>query len=528
MTPQNPPTTPPAAAPAAAKHHPCPLDDAIEHYIGDINRTQISHFALVSFAWFFDAQQNFITIFTDAFPKWSCTKPCQVETNMCRLPETSWSWDSPACTSTVSQWSLQCAGPIIRGLPASSFYLGCLIGGLGLATLADSRLGRKNMLALSCLVMSVFGCLSAASENIWMYAGLRFASGLGRAPIGTCAFVLGSELVGRKWRGKVGIFGFLCYALGFLSLPIVAYLLRGSSWRFMYLFTCGPCICYSVLVYFTAHESPRWLFIKGRKREFAETLKSLARSTKDLSVDYLEWTEESHEQYRFYSAVKILLKKKWAFHRLIKSTVAGFGVGLAYYGMPLGLGSLPVNLYFSVGMNALFGLLSSAALLPVIGMMRRKALMVGLCVLSGICNVAGVVLLGPNGLLKMGLELLSFIGANMAFDVLLVYVLELFPTCVRNSAVSVVREAILLGGFLGPIVVAVAANGGKGLVSYGVFGVTILTCGLFVVCLPETKGRVLCDTMDEEEETGGKRNESIVSSQSTRNLFDKRSEVELI
>ncbi|CAA0836559.1 Organic cation/carnitine transporter 3 [Striga hermonthica] len=488
MTPQNPPTTPAPSAPAS-RNHPRPLDDAIEHYIGDINRTQIFHCALVSFAWFFDAQQNFITIFTDAFPKWSCTKPCHAETNMCRLPETSWSWDSPVSTSTVSQWSLQCAGPILRGLPASSFYLGCLIGGLGLTTLADSRLGRKNMLVLSCFVMSVFGCLSAVSENIWMYAGLRFASGLGRAPIGTCAFVLGSELVGRKWRGNVGIFGFLCYALGFLSLPIIAYLLRGSSWRFMYLCTCGPCLCYSIIVYILAHESPRWLFVKGRKLEFAKTLKSLARSTKDLFVDCLEWTEESHEPYCFYSAVKTLIENRWAFHRLLMSMVAGFGVGLAYYGMPLGLGSLPVNLYLSVGMNALFGLLSSATLLPMIGRMRRKALMVLLCVLSGVCNMVGVVLVGSNGWLKMGLELLSFFGANMAFDVLLVYVLELFPTCVRNSAVSMVREAILLGGFLGPVVVAAAANVGKGFMSYGVFGVTILTCGLFVVWMPETKGR---------------------------------------
>ncbi|CAA0835501.1 Organic cation/carnitine transporter 3 [Striga hermonthica] len=501
MTPQYPLTTPQLPAPAAAKHHPRPLDDAIEHYIGDINWTQIFHFALVSFAWFFDAQQNFITIFTDTFPKWSCTKPCHAETNLCRLPETSWSWDSPAHTSTISQWSLQCASPILRGLPTSSFYLGCLIGGLGLATLADSRLGRKNMLVLSCLVMSIFGCLSAVSENIWMYVGLRFASGLGRAPIGTCAFVLGSELVGQKWRGKVGIFGFLCYALGFLSLPIMAYCLRGLSWRFMYLCTCSPCICYSVLVYLSAHESPRWLFVKGRKREFAETLKSLARSAKDLSVDCLEWTEESHKPYRFYSAVKILFEKKWAIHRLLISTVAGFGIGLAYYGMPLGLGSLPVNLYLSVGMNALSGLLSSAALLPVIGRMRRKVLMVGLCVLSGVCNVVGVVLVGPDGWLKMGLELLSFFGAGMAFDVIFVYVLELFPTCVRNSAVSVVREALLLGGFLGPLVVA--ANREKGFVSYGVFGVTILVCGLFVVWLPETKGRVLYDTMEEEEEETG-------------------------
>ncbi|CAA0818528.1 Organic cation/carnitine transporter 3 [Striga hermonthica] len=171
--------------------------------------------------------------------------------------------------------------------------------------------------------------------------------------------------------------------------------------------------------------------------------------------------------------------------------------------MPLGLGSLHFNLYISVGLNALSGLLSNMALLFVIGRMRRKVFMGGLCLLSGICNLAGVFV-GLKGW-KIGMELLSFFWACMAFNVLLVYVMEMFPTCVRNSAVSVVREAILLGGFLGPVVVEVgrATAKGNGFIPYGVFGVTILVCGLFVLWLPETKGRVLFDTMEEEENYRG-------------------------
>ncbi|GER48101.1 organic cation/carnitine transporter 3 [Striga asiatica] len=488
-----------ALSPPQQQNHLRALDDAV---IGDISLKQILQLALISLACFFDAQQNFITIFTDTQPKWSCNSQSPATcTDMCRLPEGSWSWDSPAHSSIISQWSLQCSSPIIRGLPASSFFLGCLIGGLALSTLADSSRGRKNMLALSCLVMSVFGCLTALSVNVWMYAGLRFMSGLGRAVIGSCSFVLGTELVGQKWRGKVGIFGFVCYDLSFLSLPILAYLLRGSSWRLMYVCTSAPCVCYSILVYFSTHESPRWLFIKGRKREFARTLKSLLRKGNfDLTVvDSLQWTENSAEQ-NHSAAFKVLFVCKWAVKRLILSSVAGFAVGLAYYGMPLGLGSLHFNLYISVGLNALSGLLSNVALLFVIGRMRRKVLMGGLCLLSGVCNLAGVFV-GLKGW-KMGMELLSFFWAGMAFNVLLVYVMEMFPTCVRNSAVSVVREAILLGGFLGPVVVDVGPTG-NGFFPYGIFGVTILVCGLFVLWLPETKGRVLFDTMDEEEDYRG-------------------------
>jgi hypothetical protein len=37
---------------------------------------------------------------------------------------------------------------------------------------------------------------------------------------------------------------------------------------------------------------------------------------------------------------------------------------------------------------------------------------------------------------------------------------------------------------------------------YGVFGLAIAFSGVFGVFLPETKGRALCDTMDEEESKG--------------------------
>ncbi|KAI3466293.1 hypothetical protein Pfo_022956 [Paulownia fortunei] len=523
MTDPNPPPslTAPATSPPAlvAQHQFRSLDDTIEHCIGDFGWKQFLQSTLLSFAWFFDSQQSFITIFTDAEPKWRCNNStnynkhisCNTTTNICQLPKDSWSWDLPARTSIISEWSLQCAGPIIMGLPSSSFFLGCLVGGFVLATLADSYMGRKNMLVLSCLLMSLPGALTAVSTNIWMYSGLRFISGFGRATIGTCALVHASELVGKKWREKVGIIGFFCFTLGFLSLPIIAFLLRGSSWRLIYIWTCCPCVFYSLLVYFSVHESPRWLFVKGRKEEFAKTLRSLASSperrsnlTESFFRNCVEWTEKSQEHH-IYSALKILLKKSWAFQRLLVVMAVGFGVGMTYYGMPLGLGNLTFDLYLSVTLNALSELPASLITFFLIGKLKRKGSLLVLALLSGICSVTSV-LVRLKGI-QLGLELLSFFSAVTAFDILLIYTLELFPTCVRNSAVSMVREATLFGGVLGPMLVAVGRK--NGLLSYGVFGATISLCGLLVAWLPETKGRTLCDTIDEEERRDGEVNNGV-------------------
>ncbi|KAL3651903.1 Organic cation/carnitine transporter 3 [Castilleja foliolosa] len=62
--------------------------------------------------------------------------------------------------------------------------------------------------------------------------------------------------------------------------------------------------------------------------------------------------------------------------------------------------------------------------------------------------------------MQIGLELVSFFSACTAFDVVLIYTLELFPTCVRNSAVSMVRQALVFGGALSPVLIMRAGRTG--------------------------------------------------------------------
>ncbi|MCL7030111.1 hypothetical protein MKW94_009330 [Papaver nudicaule] len=234
------------------------LDETIERFIGTFVWAQLLQVMVVSLAWGFEAQQTLISVFTDAEPTWHCKDPnskyayCNstVITNRCKLPRNAWTWDEPMQTSTVSEWDLSCLGPVIAGLPASSFFSGSLLGGLVLATLADSSLGRKNLLVISCLIMSFSSFATAFAPNIWIYSVLRFTAGFGRSTILTCALVLSTEIVGKSRRDKVGIVGFICFTLGFLSLPAMAYITRGSSWRVLYILTSVPAVIYSIIVHF--------------------------------------------------------------------------------------------------------------------------------------------------------------------------------------------------------------------------------------------------------------------------------------
>ncbi|CAL5341426.1 unnamed protein product [Camellia sinensis] len=351
------------------------LDETIEQCLGDFGWAQFFQAALVSVAWVFDAQQTFVSVFTDAQPAWHLTTTTGGGDTMmmiCQLPRNSWAWDMPIDTSIISEWSLECAGSIMTGLPASSFFMGCLAGGFILATLADSSsLGRKNMLLLSCLLMSLAGLSTVFfSTNIWIYSALRFVSGFGRSTIGTCALVLSTELVR---------------------------FIHGARWETL----ATPAL-----------ESPRWLFLRGRKQEFLATLKTLATPAKrsslttsiddddDDDIEQVQVVEEESFKDKekddvvvvvgglyLYSAMKMLLEKSWALKRLLAVMVIGFGIGMVYYRMPLGVGSLALNLYLSTTLNALSELPASLVTFLLVGRLNRKGSLLGFTTLSGMCSV---------------------------------------------------------------------------------------------------------------------------------------------
>ncbi|KAE8693557.1 Organic cation/carnitine transporter 2 [Hibiscus syriacus] len=325
----------------------------------------------------------------------------------------------------------------ITGLPASSFFMGCLLGGLVLATLADSTLGRKNMLLLSCLMMSLSSFTTVFSSNIWIYSALRFINGFGRATVGTSSLVLATELVGKRWRGQV-----------------------------------------------------------GRKEEAVKTLKSMAANALTSSFSNVLVQQESMND-NIYTSIKIMLNKEWAAQRLAAVMATCFGIGMVYYGMPLALGNLSVNVYLGVTLNALFELPTSLITFFFIGKINRKDSLLGFTILSGVCSVLCLVMGRVRPSLQIAMELISFFSACGAFNMSLIYTLELFPTCVRNSAVSMTRQALVLGGVFGPLLVAAGRK--NDLISFGVFGIVIGVCGLPLIGLPDTRGGTICDTMDEEE-----------------------------
>uniref|UniRef100_A0A0D9WX20 H(+)/Pi cotransporter n=1 Tax=Leersia perrieri TaxID=77586 RepID=A0A0D9WX20_9ORYZ len=467
---------------------PPSIDDAIETYMGATGARQLLRAMLLAVAWAFDAQQVFVSAFTDAEPQWHCTGAA-ANCSPCALPTGAWEWDRPAVTSVVSEWALACGGPALVSLPASSFFAGCLVGGFLLTTLADTLLGRRKMLFLSLVTMSVAGVLTAFSPNVSL--------------VGASSLVLSTELVGKRWRDTVSVAGFFFFFVGFMSLPALAYALRDASWRTMYLYTSLPCLAYSVLLYFLVQESPRWLLVRGRKQEAIETVRQIVSlngtassfSMLDECAVEIDAVGAGDGGNGMFATLWSMWQRRWGFRRLAAIMTAGIGFGMVYYGMPLNVGNLGgSNLYLSVTYNALAEFPSSILSWLLMSRINRRISVIALTMVSGVCSLACVVIPEGTGL-RMAAEVFSFFATCTAINIILMYSIELFPTSVRNSAVGLVRQAAVLGGVVAPLLVAIG-----GYLSFGVFGVAVGGLGMFVACLPETRGRRMSDTMEEEEE----------------------------
>lgn len=227
---------------------------------------------------------------------------------------------------------------------------------------------------------------------------------------------------------------FIFFALGFLSLPAIAYSNRCSSWRNLYIWTSVPTIFYCVVIRFVVRESPRWLFVQGRAEDAIATLKGLSQTNHHeiLTMKYfssMPLGQDRTPNVSLYSAIKILVEK---FSAIVTVMTIGFGIGMVYYGMPLALGDLSFNLYLSVTFNALSELPSSLVTYLVVGKMNRKSSLLLFSIISGIFSLMCVLKGRVCTRLQIGFEIVSFLSACTADNILLLFTVELFPTCVRN------------------------------------------------------------------------------------------------
>ncbi|WCJ17738.1 Organic cation/carnitine transporter 1 [Euphorbia peplus] len=529
------------------------VDEVVENYVGSLGLSQIIHVFLVSLAWIFDSQNTLATIFSDAQPPtWRCNLPtdhhvlypnntavyslCVNGTggghhgSVCELPPGTWEWIGGSTSSIIAEWGLICDRRFLAGIPASVFFIGSLFGSAFYGFLADSYLGRKKAVLLSCLLTSATALLTSFSPNIWIYALLRFANGFARSGIGMCCLVLSTEVVGRKWRGQVGQYGFFFFTVGFLSLPLIAFHTK-TNWRNLYRIISLLPVSYSILFFPFVSESPRWLHIRGRTKEALDILRKYAKlngrslppnlclvnsSAPKVPSEGGEIGREGNEGIENKTRER-LWTTPWAAKRMITVMAAGFGTGFVYYGVQLNVENLNFNLYFTVALNALMEIPAVIIGTVLMSFASRRFIFSSSTFLAGASCLLCIIFSGKGHHAKAGddhaaggswaqliIEGIGFMSASVAFNILYVYCVELFPTNVRNFAVSMLRQTLMLGASIAPMLVVLGRMSPS--VSFVVFGALSIFSGVLSFWLPDTRNAPLYETLKQQQEDENRTN----------------------
>jgi sugar porter (SP) family MFS transporter len=388
------------------------------------------------------------------------------------------------------------------GIVTSSLLVGCMIGALGCARLADA-MGRRGLVVVAGAVFGV-GCLIAAvAPDLAIIVTGRFVMGLAVGALSTTVPIYLSEIAPARVRGALSGLNQLMISSGILVAYLINLGLSGAGqWRYAFGLALVPAVALVIGVYFQP-ESPRWLMKRGR---VGDARAVLARITDDVDGEVGRIQAVLAGPAR--PSVGALLGDRRVRRVLL------VGVGVAFLQQIIGINTI---IYYAPTILTALGFGKSAALLANAGLGaltvvvtvimlsvvdrigRRRPLIYGAVAMAVAMAALGIVfsLVGLKGGGTAGwlaVVCLAFfkISFSMSWGGMAWILLgEVFPLNVRGTAMSLATFANWAGNLFVGLFFPVLLGVGTGLVFY-IFAVVGVICCVFAIrFVPETRGRSL-------------------------------------
>lgn len=247
--------------------------------------------------------------------------------------------------------------PIATGWAISSALLGCLLGAL-ISDFCSTRWGRKKAMALAALLFIINSIGTAVPDSFAVFVFFRIVGGIG---VGLASMVVPmyiAEIAPAQRRGAlVGNYQ-LAIVFGIVLVYFVNYgiALQGDThwnltqgWRWMFGSELIPSVLFFIVIFFIP-ESPRWLFMQGKKGQAIIVLQTL-NGDKDVQKEQDDIQQSL--QAAQSQAWKSLLKPEY-------KRALGVGIGLSLLQQLTGINAI---LYYAPEIFKSLGSATDASLL---------------------------------------------------------------------------------------------------------------------------------------------------------------------
>jgi len=367
---------------------------------------------------------------------------------------------------------------------ATGWYVGCaLIGsiiGVLLAGMLSDFLGRKKTMFIAAVLFSISAIGCALCKGFTDLVIYRIVGGLGIGVVSIVCPIYISEVAPAERRGTLVSLYQLAITVGFLLAYLANYLiLKGTSvteyWRPMLGAEAFPDLLFLALIFFIP-ESPRWLQVRGRRRDNSEEWKALKEPGILLAV-------------------------------LVGSCIAILGQfmgvnAVLYYGPTIFRDAGFEDPLFSTVLVGVVNMLTTVIALLIIDKVGRKQLvwwgvggMIFCLLMIGLYFLPATQL--PTGFMLTFFLLYVFCTAISISAVVFVLLSEMYPNRVRGLAMSIAGFALWVGTYLiGQLTPWMLGN----LTPAGTFFLFAFMCLPYLYIMwryiPETTGKTLEEIED--------------------------------
>ncbi|XP_061580603.1 solute carrier family 22 member 4-like [Cololabis saira] len=405
-----------------------------------------------------------------------------------------WSYSTEYYPSTVvTEFDLVCSEQWKQPLTSFFYFLGGLCGCFVSGQISD-RFGRKPVLFGSIAILSVFSITVASAPSWPIFTVLFFLLGVGQIACYIVAFVLGSEiLVGSTRVLFCSLFLPFTYTFAMMLMPGAAYLVR--SWRHLSLTMAVPGLA-CLPLWWMVPESPRWLVSRGRLLEAEMVLRSAALENR-VEAPLVIFSSETPEKVEIQKPEPLscidLLKTVNIRHVTITLWLIWFSMNLSYFGLSFSMSSLDGNpflnyfLITAVEFPAYIASWVAACKLP------RRFSFISFSLLGALALLFLQLTVNGHPAITLSLVLLGKFGVMAGSGVLYIYTGELFPTVIRNTAMSSCAMFSRLGSAASTYLLELATV--HELLPWIVVGSLSLLSVVLCIFLPETFRQLLPDTI---------------------------------
>uniref|UniRef100_A0A0K8SDZ9 Major facilitator superfamily (MFS) profile domain-containing protein n=1 Tax=Lygus hesperus TaxID=30085 RepID=A0A0K8SDZ9_LYGHE len=403
-------------------------------------------------------------------------------------------------SSITTEWDLVCDNTPLRSTVQVAVAVGKFAGSFCFAMLAD-KFGRRVIFLLCCVLYMIAAPAVAMSPYYYFMLAMRLAVGVAGAGVYEVGYTILSEMTLTKHRAVLGCLYNISYAVGITVLPLLAYF--STSWGMLQWCMSFPGFLLLIHCWFMP-ESPRWLL---NHKRYKEALKVLYGSKIPEGVSVPQEDDDSkaeraakcnHLWYKkvFSSIMKLfqLFSSAELISRISLCHLGWFTASFSYFMIALNGDNFHFNKYLYIALNGIFE--APGYLLPIFMNYRlgRKSSCVILYSIAGFALL--IILALPKGAPVVTVALIGRLCSAAMFAEIILYTSELFPTCVRNTAIGTSLTQAQVGTIAAPFVVDILGQKAWYFPST-LCGILCVFTAASILVLPETKNYPFPDTMED-------------------------------